>query len=204
MGRLLRAFDLAPSDRSARPKRRRAARAIQFEPLEEKALLTTLSPASATPAEIAPTAASQNPLNQLAFLIGHWTAQVKFPNGAASPERQILNYRFNPHHSAIVLNQVIFGHPRDYVHAVYTVDPTTGQIVEAGHDSNGYSVVQIWTPTVQGSFVITDVSQTPGQTEQIATTLSKFGRNAYTYARTYTYPDGSTQVQAIGNQHRVC
>jgi hypothetical protein len=89
------------------------------------------------------------------------------------------------------------------VKAVIAVDPATGQIVETGHDSTGHSVVQVWTPTVPGSFVITDVEQEPNTGLEIIITLSRFGPNSYIFARNVVYPDGSMQVEALARQYRA-
>jgi hypothetical protein len=176
---------------------------VEFESLEGKTLLTTVAPAADHVVQLTATAAiARNPLSQLSFLIGRWNSKVRFPNGAASPELQTLNYRFNRNHSAIIVNEVVLTRPRVYVSGVIAVDPANGEIVETAHDSAGLSVVQVWTPTVPGSFVITTVKSKPSRDYKVSTTLSRFGPNAYIYARQYVYPNGTIQVEAIGSQSR--
>jgi hypothetical protein len=107
---LLRKLMFARWKPSGGSRRAHSRTAIQFESLERKTLCTTLTstPAAIPQTEVARTAAdSRNPLNQLSFLIGRWNAQEVFPNGAARPELQVLNYRFNRNRSAILLNQVV-------------------------------------------------------------------------------------------------
>jgi hypothetical protein len=204
MSGFMRRLVFRQSRSSARSRPVRARRVIQAEELEGKTLPASMNPMINSLAEIGrPAAIVDNPLNQLCFLIGRWNAQVKFPNGAAKPQRQILNYRFTPHRSAILLQEVVFTRPRTYVTGVIAVDPANGQIVESGHDSSGYSVVQVWTPTVRGSFILTDVKENPPQKFAVSTTLSQFGPNAYNYARVVVFPDGATEVEALAQQHRA-
>jgi hypothetical protein len=185
-----------------RPERGRPARstkAIEVEALEPRTLNTVFTQAVGSwgPRESL-NAWKRGPLSQLSFLIGRWNASVKFPNGATGAEREIVNYYFNRAHNEILTKQVVLGRPRVYVSGILTADPATGQVVETASDSAGRSVVQLWTPTIRGSFVITDIYQNTDQELQVSTTLSR-----YIYAREVTYPDGSTQVEAIGSQIRV-
>jgi hypothetical protein len=146
----------------------------------------------------------RSPLSQLSFLIGRWNAQVKFPNGATGNEREIVNYYYSRNHQRIMTKQVVLGRPRVYVYGYIAVDPANGQLVETAHDTAGRTIAEVWTPTIPGSFVITDIYTNPNpQGLQVSTALSRFGRNAYIYARNVIYPDGTTQVEAIGSQNRV-
>jgi hypothetical protein len=196
---------LFPPSRHAggrRPARSRTP--IQVEILEEKTLTTVLTPAAGHQAAVERVnSLERNPLRQLSFLVGCWNAQVKFPNGATGNERELVNYHFNRDHNKIFTKQVVLGRPLVYVSGVIVVDPANGQIVETASDSQGRTIVEVWAPTIPGSFVITDTYQNPNEGLQVSTTLSRFGRNAYIYARNVVYPDGSTQVEAIGSQIRV-
>jgi hypothetical protein len=168
---------------------------LQFEPLEGKALLSTLPHVVHGHAQVATPDAS---LRQLAFLVGTWDAQLKFPNGAAAPQRQVLRYRMG--HHRILLNEAVI-RPRIFVRGVIRAE--AGRIVETGQDSAGQSVIQTWTPTVPGSFVITGTNQGPAGTLQVRTTLTRFSPNSIIFAREIISADGSSQVEAIARLHRI-
>jgi hypothetical protein len=138
------------------------------------------------------------PLHQISFLIGTWKAQVEFPNGAAAPQRQILHYRVG--HDQILLRQVVL-HPRIEVRGL--IQDEAGKIIETGQDSAGQSVVQVWTPTVPGSFTITGTNHSPYAEFQVRTTLSRFGPNSLIFVREIVSPGGTSQVEAIARLYRV-
>jgi hypothetical protein len=83
------------------------------------------------------------------------------------------------------------------------IQDEAGKIVETGQDSAGQSVIQVWTPTVPGSFTMTGTNQSPTAEFQVRTTLSRFGPNSMVFVREIVSPDGASQVEAIARLYRV-